>query len=262
MDGEGGSGGWVQSVAQLGVLAARLQNSNMYFSAILVLGLNHIILQMASRNQFALLPDDDTGDAGAKAVQIIETKPAAAAVKKTEAAAPVKATDSKAAATQTRPAGKTQPLPRKTEGGAPRRSDRSAATTEGAQRDDEFKSKEHRAPRHVSAERGGRGGARGGARGGRGREFDRRSGTGIRDSEKKETQGWGAAEKAYGMEKTDNVGGDADKSAPTTPASAEPEDKTKTLEEYRAELARQTAANKLPEERRPGEGADSKWRTL
>ncbi|CDH49015.1 hypothetical protein RO3G_16296 [Lichtheimia corymbifera JMRC:FSU:9682] len=111
------------------------------------------------------------------------------------------------------------------------------------------------------------GAARGGRRNGRqqngrqqrGRQFDRHSGTGIADSEKKEKQGWGHPETAEAEAAKDTI-------SPKDPAAedvaaaeaAEAEEKVKTLEEYLAEKANKSLNVALPEARKANEGADDK----
>ncbi|CAM0136847.1 hypothetical protein VKS41_007428 [Umbelopsis sp. WA50703] len=92
------------------------------------------------------------------------------------------------------------------------------------------------------------------------RQFDRHSATGLVDSEKKVEQGWGHAESAEAEAATDAVKS-SDPNAPETEAAVEeePEEETKTLEEYLA--SKKAAAPGLPEARKPNEGADdAKWK--
>ncbi|KAI8141549.1 hypothetical protein BJV82DRAFT_618188 [Fennellomyces sp. T-0311] len=114
------------------------------------------------------------------------------------------------------------------------------------------------APRGGAA-RGGRGAARRGRdQNGRqrGRQFDRHSGTGIVDSEKKEKQGWGHAETAEAEAAQDSP-------APKDPASAEgqaaevaePEEQVKTYDEFLAEKAAKSLKVSLPEARKANEGS-------
>ncbi|KAL1936581.1 hypothetical protein VTP01DRAFT_715 [Rhizomucor pusillus] len=115
-----------------------------------------------------------------------------------------------------------------------------------------------------------RGGARGGRRNGRqqngrpqrGRQFDRHSGTGLVDNEKKEKQGWGHPETAEAEAANDTT-------SPKDPAgaeepvkeAAEPEEQVKTLDEYLAEKANKSLKVSLPEARKANEGTDdSKWK--
>ncbi|KAI5804345.1 hypothetical protein EDC01DRAFT_627207 [Geopyxis carbonaria] len=122
--------------------------------------------------------------------------------------------------------------------------------------------------------RGGRGG-----RGGR-RDYDRHSATGrerFRDSDKQVDQGWGAQKgesewkdeiAAVEIAEKDATGADSsDPNAATADAEAaveEEEQKTKTYDEYLAELAQRQADLGPPTEvRRPNEGSrtDKKWAT-
>jgi len=140
---------------------------------------------------------------------------------------------------------------------------------------------------HDGPRRGGRGGARGGQRG-RGREFDRHSQTGRADTAKQTGQGWGA--NTGNAEWTDEKVGQSiaegqaagsgwDAADPATAevdefaqgnveapkeeqAEPEPEEKLKTLEDYKAELAaRQANLGPPPSVRRPNEGSreNKKW---
>ncbi|KAI7870716.1 hypothetical protein BDF14DRAFT_1402041 [Spinellus fusiger] len=96
----------------------------------------------------------------------------------------------------------------------------------------------------------------------RGRQFDRHSGTGIVDTEKKEKQGWGHPESAQAEAAADVL-------APADPAAAEkevatpeePEEVVKTLDEYLAEKAAKALIVALPESRKANEGSDdTKWK--
>jgi len=115
--------------------------------------------------------------------------------------------------------------------------------------------------------RGGRGGFRG-----RGREFDRHSGTGKYDSEKKETVGWGEQTTAW-EEGEKNVAAEAasdaieaevkaeDETTDHSTYKPEPEEIVKTLDEYFAERAAKSLSVSLPEARQPNEGSDdSTWK--
>ncbi|KAI8576768.1 hypothetical protein K450DRAFT_255527 [Umbelopsis ramanniana AG] len=93
------------------------------------------------------------------------------------------------------------------------------------------------------------------------RPFDRHSATGLVDSEKKVEQSWGHAESAEAEAATDSLKPKDPAAADTEEAVAEeePEEQTKTLEEYLA--SKKAAAAALPEARKPNEGADdSKWK--
>ncbi|CAO3692250.1 unnamed protein product [Rhizopus stolonifer] len=86
----------------------------------------------------------------------------------------------------------------------------------------------------------------------RGRQFDRHSGTGIVDSEKRVNQGWGKPGKseAEGAKDTLNP---ADPDAPEQEAAAAPveaEEVVKTLDEYLAEKANKALNVTLPEARK------------
>lgn len=125
--------------------------------------------------------------------------------------------------------------------------------------------------------RGGRGGPRGGGAGARGREFDRRSGTGRRDTEKKEVAGkgsWGnpvtaeeegskvaeqeiAAADGTATPEENAAGADA-AAEPETPK--EPEEVLKTLDQYFAEVQAKKGAQEA-NVRKANEGADeSQWK--
>ncbi|KAJ3049291.1 hypothetical protein HK097_009702 [Rhizophlyctis rosea] len=126
--------------------------------------------------------------------------------------------------------------------------------------------------------RGGRGGPRGGGAGARGREFDRRSGTGRRDTEKKEVAGkgsWGnpvtaeeegakvaeqeiAAADGTATPEENAPAGDAAAAEPETPK--EPEEVLKTLDQYFAEVQAKKGAQEA-NVRKANEGADeSQWK--
>lgn len=108
-----------------------------------------------------------------------------------------------------------------------------------------------------SSTRGGRGG-RGGASGGRGRgrEFDRRSSTGVRDSNKQIIQGWGdegkaqaSAEDIAARDRADEAEESAvptvnDNGEEVVAAPDEPQSNEKSYEEYLAE--RKARAPQLP----------------
>jgi len=120
-------------------------------------------------------------------------------------------------------------------------------------------------------ERSGRGGnprfrGRGGREApGRGREFDRHSATGRRDTDKQVNQGWGhpgdqwevseqwGESKDTQNENKDQAGSEQEQDQqPSVPQ----EPVIKTLDQYYAELASKTAKLSLPEPRRPNEGID------
>ncbi|KAF7728575.1 hypothetical protein EC973_005801 [Apophysomyces ossiformis] len=96
----------------------------------------------------------------------------------------------------------------------------------------------------------------------RGRQFDRHSGTGLDDSEKKVKQGWGHPETAEAEAAKDTLS-PADPAAAENEAAAaaEPEEVVKTLDEYLAEKANKALNVALPEARKANEGSDdSKWK--
>ncbi|KAJ2841862.1 hypothetical protein GGI22_007747 [Coemansia erecta] len=69
----------------------------------------------------------------------------------------------------------------------------------------------------------------------RGRQFDRHSGTGLVDSEKKEKQGWLGDTKALvtdGEKATEEAKNDQDGTATPAPPTEEPEEVIKTLDDY------------------------------
>ncbi|KAI8391385.1 uncharacterized protein BYT42DRAFT_542943 [Radiomyces spectabilis] len=120
-------------------------------------------------------------------------------------------------------------------------------------------------PRFKSDDReprqGGRGGFGGGQRG-RGRQFDRHSGTGMVDNEKKINQAWGHLGTSELEAANDYpAAGDPDSSDFHAPGTGEHEEENvKTLDEYKQSL--QSAGKpRLPEARAPNEGSDdSKWK--
>ncbi|KAG0173365.1 hypothetical protein DFQ28_000292 [Apophysomyces sp. BC1034] len=104
----------------------------------------------------------------------------------------------------------------------------------------------------------------GGAPGGpRGRQFDRRSGTGILDNEKKINQGWGRLGTAE-REAADDVLEPRDPAAegePQPSISHEREENVKTLDEYRASQKSASDKLRLPQARKANEGVDdSQWK--
>ncbi|KAG0214179.1 hypothetical protein BGX33_002370 [Mortierella sp. NVP41] len=104
--------------------------------------------------------------------------------------------------------------------------------------------------------RGGRGG-RGGARHG---GFDRHSGTGIVDSEKKEHNRLGNATTAP-FEGEKDAEETAKESRAATPEPVEPEVAVKTLDDYLQEKAAKSLKIALPEAREANAGTDgSKWK--
>lgn len=131
-----------------------------------------------------------------------------------------------------------------------------------------------RSPKGGNAKRGGeRGGERSGERRGRGdkrqqngrpqrgRQFDRHSGTGIADSEKKEKQGWGHPETAEAEAAKDTVSPNDPAAAEEPATPVEPEEVVKTLDEYLAEKANKALKVGRPEARKANEGSDdAKWK--
>ncbi|RCH91750.1 hypothetical protein CU098_010349, partial [Rhizopus stolonifer] len=98
---------------------------------------------------------------------------------------------------------------------------------------------------------------------GRGRQFDRHSGTGIIDNEKKINQGWGEAGTAE-FEGANDVLDPNDPAAGETRharANEDTEDNTKTLDEYLAEKKNASHNLRLNQGRQANEGADdSQWK--
>ncbi|KAI9275333.1 hypothetical protein BY458DRAFT_473382 [Sporodiniella umbellata] len=90
----------------------------------------------------------------------------------------------------------------------------------------------------------------------RGRQFDRHSGTGIVDSEKKINKGWGKPGKSE-VEGAKDTLNPADPDAPEqeAPVAAEPEEAVKTLDEYLAEKANKSLNVSLPEARKVDDSA-------
>ncbi|KAF8941278.1 hypothetical protein BGZ58_000563 [Dissophora ornata] len=114
-----------------------------------------------------------------------------------------------------------------------------------------------------SAPRAPRGGARAprGARGGRHGGYDRHSGTGIIDSEKKENNRLGDPT-AASLEAEKDAALSAEEAVVASPAEpAEPEEVVKTLDDYLAEKAAKALKVSLPETRAANAGADdSQWK--
>ncbi|KAG0745425.1 hypothetical protein G6F60_002943 [Rhizopus arrhizus] len=93
----------------------------------------------------------------------------------------------------------------------------------------------------------------------RGRQFDRHSGTGIVDSEKKVNQGWGKPGKSEAEGAKDTLK-PADPDAPEQEAPATPaetEEAVKTLDEYLAEKANKALNIALPEARKANDADES-----
>ncbi|KAI8051875.1 hypothetical protein BDF21DRAFT_498376 [Thamnidium elegans] len=97
--------------------------------------------------------------------------------------------------------------------------------------------------------------------GGRGRQFDRHSGTGIHDTEKKINKGWGEAGTAEFQGAHDVLDPNDPDAAESRKARAEePEENTKTLEEY-LEEKKNSQTFRVQEGRKPNEGLDDKeWK--
>lgn len=96
---------------------------------------------------------------------------------------------------------------------------------------------------------------------GRGRQFDRHSGTGIYDNEKKINKGWGEAGTAEFQGAHDVLNpNDPDAAETRNSRAEEPEENTKTLEEYLAEK-KDAQSFRLNEARKANEGADDgQWK--
>jgi len=89
------------------------------------------------------------------------------------------------------------------------------------------------------------------------REFDRRSGTGRRDGEKKDTNGpgnWGKSTDTQAPADGESPANDGE----AAPAPVEEEDNTQTLEEYLAAKKAKENLPKLGKAREPNEGVNSK----
>ncbi|KAF8961695.1 hypothetical protein BGZ46_001301 [Entomortierella lignicola] len=187
---------------------------------------------MASTNIFDLLNDDAQDQTIQIPVVKKEVKPAAA----------------KPAATATKPVDNKAPRKDGARGGKPRDND--------APRGPRF----DRAPRDGSAPRAPRGDRGGRApRGGRHGGFDRHSGTGIIDSEKKENKRLGdPTESSLEAEKDAAV---TEEAAAAAPEPVEVEAPVKTLEDYLAEKAAKSLKIALPEARAANAGSDdSQWK--
>ncbi|KAI9320979.1 hypothetical protein BX666DRAFT_1875521 [Dichotomocladium elegans] len=96
----------------------------------------------------------------------------------------------------------------------------------------------------------------------RGRQFDRHSGTGIVDTEKKVNQSWGHADTAEAEAAKDTISSKDPASEDAAAAAVpEPEEDVKTLDEYLAEKANKSLGVALPEARKANEGSDdSQWK--
>ncbi|CAO0790573.1 unnamed protein product [Mucor circinelloides] len=95
----------------------------------------------------------------------------------------------------------------------------------------------------------------------RGRQFDRHSGTGIVDTEKKVNKGWGKAGSSEAEAAKDTLN-PADPDAPEAEAAApvEEEEQVKTLDEYLAEKANKSLKVSLPEARKANDADDSAFK--
>ncbi|KAG0264171.1 hypothetical protein BG011_007325 [Mortierella polycephala] len=188
---------------------------------------------MASTNIFDLLNDDAQDQEIQIPVVKKEVKPVAAK----PAAAATKATDNKAPRKDGARSGK----PR--DGGddrAPRGPRFDRTPRDGAN---------VRAPRGPRAPRGGRHGG-----------YDRHSGTGIVDSEKKENNRLGDATTAP-LEGEKDAQLTAEVTGAATPEPVEPEVVVKTLDDYLQEKANKALKLSLPEARAANAGADnSQWK--
>ncbi|KAJ2860095.1 hypothetical protein GGH94_005722 [Coemansia aciculifera] len=180
-------------------------------------------MSVVSTNPFALLPDD-------AADSFVNVVPGKAAAKQ----APKKVVPVTPAADRATPSERAS----RGTGYAPRGARRTVGTTRapGAAIVDsapayEPREKDHSRPVHQSQR--GRGSARG-----RGRQFDRHSGTGLVDSEKKEKQGWLGSEKDLvtdGAEATQEAKKDQEGVAAAPVVKEEPEEVIKTLDDYMKE---------------------------
>ncbi|KAG2206751.1 hypothetical protein INT47_003693 [Mucor saturninus] len=93
------------------------------------------------------------------------------------------------------------------------------------------------------------------------RQFDRQSGTGIIDTEKKVKQAWGHPETAEAEASKDTLN-PADPDAPEKEVAApvEEEEQVKTLDEYLAEKANKSLKVSLPEARKANDADDSAFK--
>ncbi|KAI8645278.1 hypothetical protein BD408DRAFT_480763 [Parasitella parasitica] len=92
----------------------------------------------------------------------------------------------------------------------------------------------------------------------RGRQFDRHSGTGVVDTEKKINKGWGKAGTSEAEAAKDTLS-PADPDAPEAEVATpvEEEEQVKTLDEYLAEKANKSLKVSLPEARKANDNDDS-----
>jgi len=163
------------------------------------------------------------------------------------------------------PADKSRAKPQSIKRDYPQRGGRSAAP---ARTDGDAKLPIRSAGREDRPERSSRGTPkRGGRGGGRGhgnrpprREFDRHSGTGKVDSEKKINQGW--ADKAVDIDEPEKPAENEEAAAEAEAPAAEPEPEFKSLDDYKAERAAKLAQlSAVTEVRHANEGADeSQWK--
>ncbi|KAI9365815.1 hypothetical protein BD770DRAFT_377315 [Pilaira anomala] len=90
------------------------------------------------------------------------------------------------------------------------------------------------------------------------RQFDRHSGTGIVDTEKKVNKGWGKAENAEAEAAADAQATDAASTEEAAPV--EEEEQVKTLEEYLAEKANKSLKVSLPEARKANDADEAAFK--
>ncbi|KAJ1937577.1 hypothetical protein FBU59_004707 [Linderina macrospora] len=178
-------------------------------------------MSVASSNPFALLPDNAVDTE--VSVQAIKGAKKAAAAAKTTAATP--------AAERAQPAERSLKRDYPTRGGHRRTVGRNAGASEETAA---YPTHDKTRSRPSGPRRGGR------PEGGRPprRQFDRHSGTGLVDSEKKEKQGWLGDDKATvedGEKAAEQAKKDGEESA--APAVEEVEEDVKTLEDYLKERA-------------------------
>ncbi|KAK3847143.1 MAG: hypothetical protein J3R72DRAFT_394987 [Linnemannia gamsii] len=204
---------------------------------------------MASTNMFDLL-NDDAQDQEIKVPAVTKSAPAPK-----PKAAPTPTSNNRSAGGDNRG-------PRKDGGGAPRpnrpRGDNANEAPRGPRFDRAPRGEGEPTPRSHGT-RGARG-ARGGRGGARHGGFDRHSGTGIVDSEKKEHNRLGDATTAP-FEGEKDAQETAQESRAASPEPVEPEVAVKTLDDYRQEKAAKALKISLPATRSANAGADdSKWK--
>ncbi|KAJ2347887.1 hypothetical protein IWW50_004039 [Coemansia erecta] len=186
-------------------------------------------MSVVSTNPFDLLPDNATsGEVSVSAVKKPQTQK-----KTTQGPRPERA----------------QPTP-VFRSGYPARGARRGGSTREPVRAAEPVEEQERRPRAPHASQRGRGAPRG-----RGRQFDRHSGTGLVDSDKKQKQGWlGAPEDMPADEAS--AAAEAAKDAQDgamTPMEEEPEEVVKSLDDYLGERAKSSIDSKR-ELRKANEG--------